>query len=129
MAVNLEAHPEDVSLIYPEDGIIVHTNHFVGDRAFNVKDKFVLSETSSINRFILAKELMSTSRVHNIESFKNILSNHFDYPTSICHHPNKDNDKDQWEETISSIYMVPEARIFMFTEGPPCTNLYKRVSF
>ena len=129
MLVDLEAHPEDVSIIYPENGVLAHTNHFVGDRAFKVKDNFVLSETSSINRYIKARETLKSTKLHSFESFKEILCDHFDYPTSICHHPNPENDEDHWEETVSSVFMVPEKRLFMYTDGPPCSNPYFEVPY
>ena len=129
MLVDLEAHPEDVSIIYPEDGVLAHTNHFVGDRAFKVKDNFVLIETSSINRYIKAREMLASSEAHSFESFKEILCDHFDYPTSICHHPNPENNEDHQEETVSSVFMIPEKRLFMYTAGPPCSNPYNVVSF
>ena len=129
MLVDLEAHPEDVSIIYPETGVLAHTNHFLGDKAFKVKDNFVLSETSSINRYIKAREMLASSEVHSFESFKEILCDHFDYPTSICHHPNPDNEEDHLEETVSSVFMIPEKRLFMYTSGPPCSNPYLKVPY
>jgi isopenicillin-N N-acyltransferase-like protein len=128
VVVDLEAHPKDVSIIYPDKGVQVHTNHFVGDRSFKVKDYFVLRETSSINRYILACEKLSASEMHSFESFGEILCNHNDYPTSICHHPNPENDSDHQEETVSSIFIVPEKRLFMYTEGPPCKNHYHKIT-
>ncbi len=129
VVLDLEAHPEDVSFIYPSDGVLAHTNHFVGERAFSVKDNFVLSEANSIHRYIIAYEELATHTHHSFESFKEILTDHFDHPLSICHHPNPTNNKDHWEETVSSVFMVPERRLFMCTAGPPCCNGYQTVSF
>lgn len=128
VVVDLEAHPRDVSIIYPEDGVQVHTNHFIGDRVCKVKDNYILTETSSINRYILAREKLGVSKAHSFESFREILCDHYDYPTSICHHPNLNNDKDHWEETVSSVYIVPENRLFRYTDGPPCNNPYHEIS-
>jgi len=33
VAVDLEAHPFDFSIIYPEGGVLCHTNHFIGDKS------------------------------------------------------------------------------------------------
>jgi isopenicillin-N N-acyltransferase like protein len=129
VAVDLEAHPDDVSIIYPEDGVLAHTNHFVGDRGLSVKDNFVLNESNSVNRYVLAREMLANSKKHSFESFKEILTNHFDYPTSICHHPILTNSRDHQEETVSSVFMVPEKRLFMYTAGPPCSNEYNTVPF
>jgi isopenicillin-N N-acyltransferase like protein len=127
--VSLETHPEDTSIIYPEDGLVVHTNHFLGDRSYKVKDSFVLNETSSINRYLLASEMLRSNNLHSFESFKGILSNHYDFPSSICHHPDEMKEKDHWEETVSSVFMIPEAQLFMYTEGPPCRNQFTQVPF
>ena len=127
--LDIEAHPGDVSFIYPEEGIMAHTNHFVGERALMVKDNFVLSESNSVHRYIIAKEKLAINEKHSFESFKEILTNHFDHPLSICHHPNPENNKDHWEETVSSVFIVPETRVFMYTAGPPCSNSYQTVAF
>ena len=129
VVVDFEAHPDDVSFIYPRDGLLAHTNHFIGDRGLQVKDNFVLSETNSINRYVLAWEKLQSIGLHSFESFREILTDHYDYPSSICHHPNPENDTDHWEETVSSVFMVPERRLFMYTAGPPCSNMYQCVQF
>ena len=129
VAVDLESHPDDVSILYPENGVLAHTNHFVGDRALCVKDNFVLSEANSVNRYVLAREMLAKSEKHSFNSFREILTNHVDHPTSICHHPIPTNSSDHQEETVSSVFMVPEKRVFMYTTGPPCSNEYNSVPF
>lgn len=129
VAVDLEAHPLDVSIINPEAGVLVHANHFVGERAVKVRDSFVLSEPSSVNRHIVAHEKMRGRRDHSLDSFKEILTDHLDHPTSICYHPNPVNHPDHREETVASVIMVPEDRLFMATKGPPCANKYHEIPF
>ena len=129
VVVDLEAHPGDVSFIYPVDGVLAHTNHFIGERTSGIKDNFVLSESNSVHRYIIAYEKLASTDLHSFESIKEVLTDHFDHPLSICHHPNPDNDKDHWEETVSSVFMVPEKQLFMCTAGPPCCNRYQTYSF
>jgi isopenicillin-N N-acyltransferase-like protein len=129
VVVDLEAYPGDVSLIYPKNGVLAHTNHFVGERALGIKDYFVLNESNSIHRYIIANEKLEITGKHSYESIKEILTDHFDYPLSICHHPNPQNDHDHWEETVSSVFMVPEKRLFLCTAGPPCSNPYQTFTF
>ena len=129
VVVDLEAHPGDVSFIYPNDGVLAHTNHFVGERAQSIKDNFVLSEANSIHRYIIANEKLASTDTHSFESIKEILTDHFDHPLSICHHPNPEKNRDHWEETVSSLFMVPEKRLFKCTAGPPCCNNYQTYSF
>jgi isopenicillin-N N-acyltransferase-like protein len=127
--VDLEASPLDVSIIYPDNGILVHTNHFIGGRSYKIKDNYILNDSSSITRYIVSKIKLDASESHSFESFKEILTNHYDYPSSICYHPDPEKEEDLREETVSSIYMVPEKKMFKYTEGPPCSNEFKQVPF
>jgi len=129
VAVDLEAHPLDTSIMNPEGGVLVHTNHFIGDRSFKVRDNFVLAEPSSINRYAVAQEKMKGRQDHTLNSFKEILTNHYDHPTSICYHQTPSQEQDHQEETVSSVIMVPEERLFIATRGPPCRNEYHRIPF
>jgi isopenicillin-N N-acyltransferase-like protein len=129
VAVDLEAHPGDVSVIYPEDGVLAHANHFIGDRSLTVKDNYLLDEPSSINRYLKAQEMMRTVKGHSVGSVKMILTDHYDHPTSICYHPTPGQNPDHLEETLSSVILVPEKRLFMATHGPPCSNEYHTIPF
>jgi len=129
LAVDLEAHPMDTSIINPEGGVLVHTNHFIGDRSFKVRDNFVLTEPSSINRYAVALEKMMGKKEHSVDSFKEILTDHYDHPTSICYHKTPGQERDHQEETVSSVIMVPEERLFMATNGAPCRNEYHKIPF
>lgn len=129
IAIDLEAHPNDVSVIYPENGVLTHTNHFIGEKALKVKDNFVITEPSSINRYLKAKTMMETIKGHSVESLKMILTDHFDHPTSICYHPTPGQSPDHEEETVSSVIMDPKNRVFMATSGPPCSNEYHAIPF
>lgn len=129
VALDLEAHPDDVSVIYPDNGLLVHTNHFIGDRALTVKDNFLLSEPSSANRYLKALETMKATEKHSIESIKKVLTDHYDHPTSICYHPTPGAHPDHLEETVSSVIMDPGKGVFMATHGPPCSNEYHSIHF
>lgn len=129
VVLDLEAHPNDVSLIYPENSVLVHTNHFIGERALQVKDNFLPAEPSSANRYIKAREMMNTIKGHSVESIKMVLTDHFDHPTSICYHPTPGAHPDHLEETVSSVIMDIENRVFMATSGPPCSNEYHPIPF
>jgi len=125
VAVDLETHPYETSVILPENGTMVHTNHFIGERCFYLVDEFVKDEPSSIHRYQIAYDMLKTGTGdHSIETFKQILSNHFAYPASICHHPDTDKPEDQHEETITSVIYDLNGGKMLFTDGPPCSNDY-----
>ncbi|MCW4049986.1 MAG: C45 family peptidase [Candidatus Bathyarchaeota archaeon] len=125
VVVNLEAHPSDVSVITPEGGILAHSNHFIGDRALNVKDMYLPDDPSTLHRHLIANEMLNR-KDHSVESFKEILRNHFDYPESICFHIDPAKMPDHQEETLSSVVMDIEGKALYYTDGPPCSNPYQR---
>ncbi len=125
VTVDLEAHPFDASIIYPNDGVLCHTNHFIGDKSRLLVDECLKSEPSTVHRYIVARErLMQDAGEHGVETFKSILRDHFDYPTSICYHPDLRLEYDRREETICSVVFSPEKRLFLLTGGPPCKAEY-----
>jgi len=129
-AVDLESTPLDVSIITPEKGILVHTNHFVGQRSLSVKDEFVKTFSHSIYRYSRAKaslERMSGSL--STESFKEVLRDHFGRPYSICAHEDPNVEEDYRGETLASIIFDLETRNIFITKGPPCKGPYHRLNF
>lgn len=129
-AIDIESTPLDTSIIHPERGILVHTNHFIGPRSLSVKDEFVKTASHSIYRYSLAKDYME-ERNGNIsrESFKEILRDHFGKPYSICAHEDTTVDEDYRGETLASIIFDLESREILITKGPPCMGPYHLLQF
>jgi isopenicillin-N N-acyltransferase-like protein len=64
-------------------GSIFHTNHCVGYDVEKLEDKTSMSSTT-FNRWKLLSD--KTYKVTDIEDFKNLLTDHDEYPKSICSH-------------------------------------------
>lgn len=62
-AVDLEATPLDVSILAPEEGLLVHTNHLIGPRALKVRDIFVKRYPDSVYRLYRAKTALEAEWV------------------------------------------------------------------
>jgi isopenicillin-N N-acyltransferase-like protein len=64
-------------------GSIFHTNHCLGGEIEKLEDKKSMSSTT-FNRYnLLAKK---THKVHDLVDFKNLLTDHEEFPKSICSH-------------------------------------------
>jgi isopenicillin-N N-acyltransferase-like protein len=58
------------------------------------------------------------------EVMMEILSDHNNYPNSICRHPDDASPTALVSETLSSVIMVPEDRKMFIAYGNPCQNEY-----
>ena len=84
---NLEITPtlaEKVSALQiGQVGSIFHTNHCVGDEIKKIEDLASMSSTTHNRWALLSKK---TPRVSDLEDFKNLLTDHDEFPKSICSH-------------------------------------------
>lgn len=130
VAVDLESTPLDTSIITPEEGILVHTNHFVGPRSMSVKDEFVKNFSHSIYRYSRARSSLERGLGRlSVEHFMDVLRDHFGEPYSICAHADPAIGEDFQGETLSSVIFDLEDRRILITKGPPCMSSYHELEF
>lgn len=123
-AIDLETSPVEDHLIWPEDGTLAHTNHYLR-LCQEMRDKKL-----SIDHY--PSTLIRLRRVAQSLKFKNggldragiqeILKDHFDYPFSVCMHENQKLDPRLHAITCLSIVMNLEERVLYYTKGNPCCN-------
>jgi isopenicillin-N N-acyltransferase-like protein len=129
-AINLEGTTLDTSILYPEDGVLVHTNNFIGHRSLTVKDEYIRDDASSLYRYTVAKEILRRKKgYHSVKTLKELFRNHFDFPSSICLHVDPSIRPDLQEETLTSIIFNLSSRQIYATKGPPCVSNYQEYRF
>jgi isopenicillin-N N-acyltransferase-like protein len=126
-AVDLEVTPEDIAILHPEDGVLTHSNNFIASDV-NVKDLGKTVFSDSPIRWNRIRRLLMKKKKLNIGAIRNVTSDHFDYPNSICRHPDPKLHPDDQFETITSIIMNLKQRRMYMTEGNPCKVPYKPVN-
>jgi len=119
---------KDVFFIHPEHGILTHTNHFQS-LGFRSKDtgKGLLPDT--VIRGHRAARLFQERRGDlEFDTIKDILTDHFGHPGSICRHRDERlHPYEQWETLTSMIIDLTEARM-LYTAGPPCSYPYDTIN-
>lgn len=127
-AINVECMPDDSLFLYPEQGILVHANHFLSP-SLRLKDigKALLPDT--VIRSHRAFQLFRNIRKDlNSDSIKNVMKDHFGYPNSICRHRDERlHPREQWETLTSIIVDLTEGKM-LYTNGPPCFNTYESIA-
>lgn len=123
-AVSLEKAPHDFDILYPSEGTLVHSNHFITPR-LRSKDtsRFMFHDT--FVRYGRADRLIrkEVGKI-DVESFKKILSDHVEYPDSICRHSDPKDDPEERMCTVFSIIMDLTNLKMHFCYGPPCSNAF-----
>jgi len=120
-AVVVEAGVEGYEIRYPEDGLLVVTNHAVSQR-FSGKEPFV--PESSRPRYNRIRTLLGRCTSINVEDVKSALSDH---KGSVCAH-----EKDPSGRIMATIWSVvarPGDRQVKIAEGSPCKTEYRTVHF
>ncbi len=126
-AIDVECTPNDNFFLYPEKGILTHTNHF---QSLNLRckdtGKSMLPDTVIRNQ--RAFRLFDDSRgALDFDSIKEVLMDHFGKPNSICRHRDERlNPNEQWETLTSMVINLTEGKM-LYTDGPPCLNAYENI--
>ena len=121
---SIEGSATDYAPIYSTDGYLVHTNHFVAPwmRKFELDPNAI---TGSIVRYNRGTRLLKNN-LHklNAEKMKEFLSDHVNYPGSICSHGER-------VKTTFSVIINLNTLTMLLARGNPCEvkyNEYKLIS-
>lgn len=125
-ALDVEAGPNQLGYIYPTDGVLVHTNHFI---SLNVKDVGKKRFPDSVIRYFRCQHLLKKSGPQlSPEDVQTILRDHFNYPNSICVHPDSKKPAEEREQSNASFVMDLTEQNMWIAKGPPCENEYEKLS-
>jgi isopenicillin-N N-acyltransferase-like protein len=123
-AVDFEITPDFIGLLYPQDGLLVHTNHFLSP-SLQAGDLAIAESQSSIWRYGRALRLLRLMNGQiTVEGVKEILRDHFSSPYCICRHPELIPDNDQPVATLASVIMDLSAGEMHVSAGEPCREAY-----
>jgi isopenicillin-N N-acyltransferase-like protein len=117
--LDLELCPGDAGWLHPQDGILVHANHF--ETGLPVYDTIKDWGGSSLFRSSRARRLLLRSNGKlSLDDVLDVLKDHHSAPVAICRHLDvRDSPADQ-SETIWTVLMDLHERSIQLIPGPPC---------
>ncbi len=128
-AINIEATPDTAYFLFPQNGLVVHSNHIkgAGPGYYGIMRDGI---QNSIYRDRRLEALLRKKTGHlEVEASQQALRDHFGHPYSICRHPDeKKRATEQWR-TNASVIMDLTARAMWVAGGPPCQMEYSRYTF
>ena len=89
LAVTVEAAPGDhaqLHLLFAEDGVLLHTNHFLADIGA-ARDLTAFIFPDSPFRLDRMRRAVAEAPSFSLELGQSLLADHANYPNSICCHP------------------------------------------
>lgn len=123
-AVCLEAAPSEYNVLWANQGVLSHSNHFIIPNS-KIKDHLPAIYPNTLTRHHRARKLINQERGNiTVDTFKGILTDHFDYPYSICWHSNSKVKSENQIQTNASMIFEVEQRKMHVAMGPPCQNQY-----
>jgi len=115
----VELAPEGVAVLEPEDGFLLHTNHFL-DPALAAGDRLIPIGDDSLPRLARLREIRDVLRTPDRTVAATGLTSHWADGAPICAHPRPDADEtDRWE-TKMTFSLDLETPSLWFHEGGPC---------
>jgi len=133
IAVDVEAAPGDFSQLYfvfpgPQDGVLLHTNHFLAER-FGGTDVSVWAMPDSPVRLQRLRAGVGAFADRSLAAFRSLLSDHANYPSAVCCHPDSRASPMDQGMTVTSVLMDLNARQMCLADGNPCTAPYRELDY
>lgn len=119
---SIEGSATDYEPIYATDGYLVHTNHYVSPwmRRFEFDPNRI---TCSLVRYNRGRRLLKNNLGKiTVEKLKEFLSDHVNYPDSICRHGER-------IKTTFSIILNLNTLTMWLARGNPCEVKYNEYNF
>ena len=117
-----------MDVLQPEDGVLVHTNHFVGPQMIlNYKN---YTSGSTFIRYQRARQLLKGRTGITQADLEAMTRDHKGWPTSICAHPMPDTPVEKLAFAGSTNYAfvadLTKGRL-RFVMGSPCEGEYEDI--
>jgi len=129
---NTETAPGDFSRAYfsfPENNIYAHTNHYLSQK-IDFKDLGPWRGPDSLVRHQrMVKFLKTQQGLFTIDDFQSALADHFNYPASICCHPDARLPEFDQCMTVAAMIMNLDSKTMWLAEGNPCEAVFQEKTY
>ncbi|MDR2056611.1 MAG: C45 family peptidase [Desulfovibrio sp.] len=119
-ALSFEYTPDNFDVLMPEKEPLCHTNHYLSP-LFLAEDTFKAVLPCSFIRYnLLRRQLLGHRGQFALGDVWSIISNHVNFPDSICSHEDPEDAPLSRFCSIYGVVMDLEARTLWLTNGNPC---------
>lgn len=118
-AIDLETTPDEIFWVMPEDGLLVHANHFVSPAArAKVIDRGMLNGMDTLYRDRRVRAHLERCGTEiTIDDFKSAFEDRFGHPRAVLRTPDPSN-SNQILATVATIIMDAAERVMWVRQSP-----------
>jgi len=118
--IDFETSPNHIVYLNPTQGIVTHSNHFLG--AGHGESQMEKVSPGTLFRAARMRRLLERGKNHiNVATMKAAMSDHFSAPHSLCRHPDDRQAPAKQTMTAGAVLIDLESRVMHVADGPPCT--------
>lgn len=118
---DIEAAPQTFAVHTPQNGVLVHTNHFLDPAGLDVSEP-AEERIHTEHRYDRAIKISSqNNELVSQKDIKNWLSDHDGHPNSICQHRDPELPDYEQYESVASFLLNLSTQTLAITYGPPCS--------
>jgi isopenicillin-N N-acyltransferase-like protein len=131
LAVTIEGVPGNhtqLHLRFGEDGVLLHTNHFLADIGA-ARDISPWAFPDSPFRLDRMRRIVGDATAVSVGLAQRLLADHANYPNAICCHPDTRSEAAEQWATVASLIMELDARVLHLASGRPCSAPYARLDY
>jgi isopenicillin-N N-acyltransferase-like protein len=112
IAIDFECAPDESFLVHPDQGLLVHANHWQSPVALGkLRDTGIASTPDSLYRDLRVRDLLAPQRGRiTVDAVKQALFDDYQTPWSVCRPP-RQNLSSNLSATVAQIVMVPAAGV------------------
>ncbi len=125
VAIAFEMDSKGIETIIPEDGVWVHTNHYLGPKMYQAHDAAPRASTYIRLQRIQALVKEAHGKITK-ETVMEMLQDHAGYPYSLCTHENSKNPVTTQYVTNFAIIMDLTEGCFYLAPGNPCESEFEK---
>lgn len=129
LAMDFEMAPQVLDFFYPQNGLLMHTNHFNSPLLKPLEGNLAQYPDTLLRYGIAQQKLSSRFGKITCADFKEVFQNHFNFPNAICRHPDEREHELAQAQTVVSIIMNLTQKEIYVAEGPPCQGEYRTLNF
>lgn len=119
--IDLETSPDHVSCLHPADGVVTHSNHFVG-QGHGESQMEKIGPNTLYRAERLRRLLRHGGGTITVEAMKKAMSDRFGAPNAICRHPDPRQPAAKRSMTAAAVLIDLEMRVMHVADGPPDEN-------
>ncbi len=125
-AIDIECAPDESFLLHPENGILVHANHWESQVAL-MKLRDLLPSPDSVyrGRRVLRRLTQDGGKI-DFERFRDAFMDRFGYPYAVCRPPQKATTGDHLSATAATVLMRPAEGVMEVAILPAVNPVFQR---